>query len=178
MAVVIFCIASYLTSQERGLFKSLINAGKLNLGNHKPLVVAQELIYLECMPSVVDKVTILVYNATLTQFHKLPSLIDRNFTLPLVTAQPAVKRRAFYCEISLVCTHTHAGGISPTATYVTLCYAVATVGLCLVAVARNKEFTFNFNCHNYSPSSANSIRYDFMKPSILPSITPFTSDVW
>lgn len=38
-------------------------------------------------------------------------------------------------------------------------------------------FPFIFHKY-YSPFSANSIKYDLINSSILPSITPFTSLVW
>ena len=141
--VIVSFVACYLFPQEWGPFKGFVGTFKFHFGHYKAVVVAVELIDLECVFAALHKVACLVYYATVAQFQQFPGFIGGNLLFPLEAAESAVHRRSFDGEIPLVATYPHAGRVAAFAAQIALCNAVAVEHHCLVAVVGDKEFPLN-----------------------------------
>lgn len=69
MAIIVFCLTGNLVAQEQRVFKILVKAAKLNLGNNEPIVIAIKLIDLERVRTAFYQIAAFIYYAPLTQFH-------------------------------------------------------------------------------------------------------------
>ena len=141
--VIVAFVACDLFSKEWRPFKCFVGTFKFHFGHHKAVVVAVELIYLECVFATFHKVARLVYYAAVAQFQQFPGLALGNLLFPLEAAESAVHRRSFDGEIPLVATYPHAGRVATFAAQIALCNAVTAECHCLVAVIGDKEFPLN-----------------------------------
>lgn len=144
--VVVSLYACYLVAKPLGAHKFLVGRLKLHLGNSKPEVIAQELIYLEGVPLELDKVAMLLYDATLGKLHKLQCLTQANLLLPLKAAQSTIFRRPLNREPGLVVGNAHTHRATSRGN-VSLHEVYRAVDMWFV-VAHNSEFSFYLQ-HDY-----------------------------
>ena len=79
-----------------------------------------KLVHLEGVTAIVHQMTRLVNDARLAQQHELLALVHRYLLLELITARPAIDRRAFDGEKRLTVTQTHPDGAAVTTADVAL----------------------------------------------------------
>ena len=86
MRIVVSLFTCHLFANEYRPFKGLVTIGKFNFGQYQTLVVAVELIDLECVVSAFYKITGLVYYASVAQSDEFPGVTCRNLLFPFITA--------------------------------------------------------------------------------------------
>ena len=175
VGIVVAGIAGNLGTQEGGAEKLLVDIGELNLGKHESFVVAMKLIHLDGVLAVVHEVACLLYAALLAEGEQFAGILQGDLLLPLEAAD-AIHGWSLDGEVAFVATGAHTHRMAMAATDVALQYLGLVEGEGAVAVVGDEELALDLL--HYSSSEEFDMRNDLMKPSILPSITPPTSEVW
>ena len=147
MRIIIFLVAGNLFAQKCRSLERLIFIVEFNLGNHKPQIIAIELIDLVDVGATLHQIATFVNLCVTTQQQQLLGLGNRNLFLPLVTAETAIERGTLDGEIALVVPDSYPHRIAILTTQITLYYSVRTESLGAIALVDNQKLTFNLQCH-------------------------------
>lgn len=144
MRVVVATVTGHFHSDEVGLFVGFVLGMELHFGHDQAGISAMKLINLESMLPALDEPARLVDDARFAKGEQVLRFVKADFFLKLVTGQPAVQAGALNGQESAVVAAAHPHGTSATTADVALLNAAVAVSLLLIAVALDKELTFDF----------------------------------